>query len=134
VWDGLTAKFESIFKRLRGRGLLDEAAVTEALRDVRLALLEADVHVKVVKTLLDAVKARALTQEVLHSLTPGQQVVTIVWEAALLGEAHRPVQLAPNPPTVVMLVGLQGAGKTTTAGSSRGRFTPRAACCWWPPT
>lgn len=118
MWDGLTAKFESIFKRLRGRGLLDEAAVTEALRDVRLALLEADVHVKVVKTLLDAVKARALTQEVLHSLTPGQQVVTIVWEElrALLGEAHRPVQLAPNPPTVVMLVGLQGAGKTTTAG------------------
>jgi len=118
VWNALTTKFEAIFKRLRGRGLLDEAVVTEVLRDVRLALLEADVHYKVVKTLLENVKTRALTQEVLQSLTPGQQVITVVWEElrALMGEAHQPVQLAPNPPTVVMLVGLQGAGKTTTAG------------------
>jgi signal recognition particle subunit SRP54 len=107
-----------VFKRLRGRGLLDEVTVSEALRDIRLALLEADVNYKVVKNLIERVKARALTQEVLQSLSPGQQVVTIVWEelGALMGQTHRPVQLAPNPPTVVMLVGLQGAGKTTTAG------------------
>lgn len=118
MWEGLTSKFEAIFKRLRGRGLLDEAAVMEVLREVRLALLEADVHYTVVKALLDSVKARALAQEILQSLTPGQHVVTIVWEelCALMGKAHRPLQLAPQPPTVVMLVGLQGAGKTTTAG------------------
>ncbi|MBI3608730.1 MAG: signal recognition particle protein [Nitrospirae bacterium] len=117
MWNALTSKFEAIFKRLRGRGLLDEAAVTDVLREVRLALLEADVHYAVVKTLLESVKARALTQEVLQSLTPGQQVIKIVWEelCALMGQSHRPIQLAPNPPTVVMLVGLQGAGKTTTA-------------------
>ncbi len=117
MWDTLTSKFEAIFKRLRSRGLLDEAAVTDVLREVRLALLEADVHYTVVKKLLESVKARALTQEVLQSLTPGQQVIKIVWEelCALMGQSHRPIQLAPNPPTVVMLVGLQGAGKTTTA-------------------
>jgi signal recognition particle subunit SRP54 len=107
-----------VFKRLRGRGLLDEAAVTGALRDIRLALLEADVHYQVVKSLIDRVKPRALAQEVLQSLSPGQQVLTIVWEelGALMGQSHRAIQLAPNPPTVIMLVGLQGAGKTTTAG------------------
>jgi signal recognition particle subunit SRP54 len=90
----------------------------DALRDVRLALLEADVNYKVVKSLIERVKARALAQEVLQSLSPGQQVVTIVWEelGALMGQTHRAVQLAPNPPTVIMMVGLQGAGKTTTAG------------------
>lgn len=118
MWAGVRAKFESVFKRLRGRGLLDEAAVTDALRDIRLALLEADVNYKVVKSLIERVKARALAQEVLQSLSPGQQVLTIVWEelGALMGQTHRAVQLAPNPPTVMMLVGLQGAGKTTTAG------------------
>lgn len=118
MWAGVRAKFESVFKRLRGRGLLDEAAVTDALRDIRLALLEADVNYKVVKTLIERVKARALAQEVLQSLSPGQHVLTIVWEelGALMGQTHRAVQLAPNPPTVMMLVGLQGAGKTTTAG------------------
>jgi signal recognition particle subunit SRP54 len=98
--------------------LLDEAVVSEALRDIRLALLEADVNFKVVKGLVERVKTRSLAQEVLQSLSPGQQVLTIVWEelGALMGQTHRPVQLAPNPPTIVMLVGLQGAGKTTTAG------------------
>lgn len=117
MWNALTSKFEAIFKRLRGRGLLDEAAVSEVIREVRLALLEADVHYTVVKTLLESVKTRALAQEVLQSLTPGQQVIKIVWDelCALMGQVHRPIQLAPNPPTVVMLVGLQGAGKTTTA-------------------
>ncbi|MEW6683565.1 MAG: signal recognition particle protein [Nitrospirota bacterium] len=129
MWTGVREKFENVFKRLRRRGLLDEAAVTEALRDIRLALLEADVHYKVVKSLIDRVKPRALAQNVLQSLSPGQQVLTIVWEelGALMGHSHRAIQLAANPPTVIMLVGLQGAGKTTTAGkiarvfSSNGR-------------
>lgn len=118
MWAGVRERFESVFKRLRGRGLLDEAAVSEALRDIRLALLEADVNYKVVKNLIERVKPRALAQEVLQSLSPGQQVLTIMWEelGALMGQSHRAIQLAANPPTVVMLVGLQGAGKTTTAG------------------
>ncbi len=118
MWAGIRERFEGVFQRLRGRGLLDEAAVSEALRDIRLALLEADVNYKVVKDLLERVKPRALAQEVLHSLSPGQQVVTIVWEelGGLMGRSHRAIQLAANPPTIVMLVGLQGAGKTTTAG------------------
>lgn len=118
MWAGVRTKLEAVFQRLRGRGLLDEAAVTEALREIRLALLEADVHYRVVKDLVERVRPRALEQRVLESLSPGQQVLTIVWEelAALMGRSHRPVQLAPNPPTVLMLVGLQGAGKTTTAG------------------
>lgn len=118
MWAGVRERFDNVFKRLRGRGLLDEAAVTGALRDIRLALLEADVHYQVVKSLIDRVKPRALAQEVLQSLSPGQQVLTIVWEelGALMGQSHRAIQLAPNPPTVIMLVGLQGAGKTTTAG------------------
>jgi signal recognition particle subunit SRP54 len=135
VWAAVREQFENVFKRLRGRGLLDEAAVREALRDIRLALLEADVHYTVVKSLIERVKPRALAQEVLQSLSPGQQVLTIVWEelGALMGHSHRAVQLAANPPTVIMLVGLQGAGKTTTAGkiarifSSSGRRVLLAA-------
>ena len=135
MWAAIKEKFDNVFKRLRGRGLLDEAAVTEAIREIRLALLEADVHYKVVKGLIDRVKPRALAQEVLQSLSPGQQVLTIVWEelGALMGQSHRAIQLAANPPTVIMLVGLQGAGKTTTAGkiakvfSSSGRRVLLAA-------
>lgn len=125
MWAGVREKFDSVFKRLRGRGLLDEAAVTEALRDIRLALLEADVHYKVVKSLIDRVKSRALAQEVLQSLSPGQQVLTIVWEelGSLMGHSHRAISLAANPPTVIMLVGLQGAGKTTTAGKIAKAFS-----------
>jgi signal recognition particle subunit SRP54 len=118
MWTGVRTKFEAIFKQLRGRGLLDQAAVAGALREIRLALLEADVHYKVVKDLVERVRARASERQVLESLSPGQQVLTIVWEelTALMGQSHRAVHLAPNPPTVLMLVGLQGAGKTTTAG------------------
>ncbi len=125
MFASVRTRLDNIFKRLRGRGLLDEASVNEALREVRLALLEADVHYKVVKDLLDRVRTRSLEQQVLHSLAPGQQVLTVVWEelTALMGQSHRPVHLAPNPPTVVMLVGLQGAGKTTTVGKVARSFT-----------
>ncbi len=118
MFDSLTGKLESVFKKLRGRGLLKEADVKESLREVRLALLEADVNFKVVKDFIGRVQERATGQEILSSLTPGQQVVKIVHEelASLLGGTQAKLHLAPNPPTVIMMVGLQGSGKTTTAG------------------
>jgi len=118
MFDSLTGKLETVFKKLRGRGILKEDDVKEALREVRLALLEADVNFKVVKDFIGRVQERAVGQEILSSLTPGQQVVKIVHEelVALLGGVQAKLHLSPNPPTVVMLIGLQGSGKTTTAG------------------
>lgn len=118
--DRLSSKLEAIFKKLKGRGVLNETDIDAALKEVRLALLEADVHFKVVKDFLAAIRQKAVGQEVRESLTPGQQVVKIVWEELrrLMGEDRsdgKPLPLSPNPPTVVMLVGLQGSGKTTTA-------------------
>jgi len=120
VLDRLSSKLESIFKKLKGRGVLTESDIDAALKEVRLALLEADVHFKVVKDFLAAVRQKAVGQEVRESLTPGQQVVKIVWEELrrLMGEdlsGGKPLHLSATPPTVVMLVGLQGSGKTTTA-------------------
>ncbi|MBI3610559.1 MAG: signal recognition particle protein [Nitrospirae bacterium] len=124
--DRLSAKLEGIFKRLKGRGVLNESDLDAALKEVRLALLEADVHFKVVRDFLDAVRQKALGREVRESLTPGQQVVKIVWEELrrLMGEtvSGPPLPLSTNPPTVVMLVGLQGSGKTTTAAKLANRF------------
>jgi len=127
VLDRLSAKLETIFKKLRGRGVLSETDIDAALKEVRLALLEADVHFKVVKDFLAAIRQKAVGQEVRESLTPGQQVVRIVWEELrrLMGEDRsdgKPLPLSPNPPTVVMLVGLQGSGKTTTAAKLAYRF------------
>ncbi|MBI4714533.1 MAG: signal recognition particle protein [Nitrospirae bacterium] len=120
----LTEKLEGIFKRLRGRGVLREEDVQEGLREVRMALLEADVHFRVVKAFIDKVRERAVGQEVLGSPTPGQQVVKIVYEelCRLMGDRGSGIPLASAPPTVLMLVGLQGAGKTTTAGKVAKRF------------
>ncbi|MEK6684536.1 MAG: signal recognition particle protein [Nitrospirota bacterium] len=124
--DRLSEKLESIFKKLRGRGVLNEADIDAALKEVRLALLEADVHFKVVKDFLTAIRQKAVGQEVRESLTPGQQVVKIVWEELrrLMGgdlSDGKPL-LSPHPPTIVMLVGLQGSGKTTTAAKLAYRF------------
>jgi signal recognition particle subunit SRP54 len=118
MFDSLTGKLESVFKKLRGRGVLKEDDVKEAMREVRLALLEADVNFKVVKDFIGRVQERAVGQEILSSLTPGQQVIKIVHEelVALLGGTQAKLHLSPNPPTVIMMVGLQGSGKTTTAG------------------
>lgn len=115
--DRLSEKIDSVLKKLRGRGALTEQDVNSALREVRLALLEADVHYKVVKDLVERIRERAVGQAVLESLTPGQQVVKIVMDelCRLMGATQRPIHLASRPPTVVMLVGLQGVGKTTTA-------------------
>jgi signal recognition particle subunit SRP54 len=116
MFESLTEKLELTFKRLRGQGKISEKNIDDALRDVRLALLEADVHVKVVKTFLDSVKAKSLGQEVLQSLTPEQQFLKIVRDelTGLLGSEHRQLDLKAAPPVVIMLVGLQGSGKTTT--------------------
>ncbi len=124
MFDALTGKLDAVFKKLRGRGVLKEEDVKEALREVRLALLEADVNFKVVKEFVGKVQERAVGQEILSSLTPGQQVVKIVHEelVGLLGGTQAKLHLSPNPPTVVMMVGLQGSGKTTTAGKLARNF------------
>src|SRR5512139_734568 len=119
MFDTLSEKLDAVFKKLRGRGRLTEEDVQAALREVRLALLEADVNFKVVKDFVAAVRERAVGQDVLQSLTPGQQVIRVVRdELALLmgtGEENR-LDLAARPPVGIMLCGLQGAGKTTTCG------------------
>ena len=118
MFENLSDKLESVFKKLRGHGKLSEKNIDEGLKEVRLALLEADVHYRVVKGFIEDVRLRALGQEVMASLTPGQQVVKIVNEklTELMGARHEGLLLAGSPPAAVMLVGLQGSGKTTTAG------------------
>ena len=118
MFDSVSDKLNEVFKKLKGHGKLTEKNVEEGLRQVRMALLEADVHYKVVKQFIADIKGRALGQEVLGSLTPGQQVIKIVNEelTALLGGEHQQISLKGTAPVSVMLVGLQGSGKTTTAG------------------
>ena len=118
MFQGLSDRLNDILKRLRGYGRLSEENIAESLREVRLALLEADVNFKVARSFLERVRERAVGRDVLESLTPGQQVVKVVYEelTALMGGAASPLQTAGQPPTVLMLVGLQGSGKTTTAG------------------
>ncbi len=118
MFQGLSDRLNEIFKRLRGYGRLSEENIAESLREVRLALLEADVNFKVVRSFLERVRERAVGRDVLESLSPGQQLVKVVYEelTALMGGAASRLQTAGQPPTVLMLVGLQGSGKTTTAG------------------
>jgi signal recognition particle subunit SRP54 len=117
MFESLTDKLELTFKKLRGQGKIRENNIDEALRDVRLALLEADVHFKVVKSFLEAIKTKAMGQDVLGSLSPEQQFIKIVHEelTAVLGGEHVELELKGVPPQILMLVGLQGSGKTTTA-------------------
>ncbi len=116
MFDSLSTRLDNVFKKLAGRGRLTEQDVEDALREVRVALLEADVHFKVVRDFVARIRERAVGEEVLQSLTPAQQVIKIVHEELLgvLGEGAR-LATAPTPPTLIMLVGLQGSGKTTTA-------------------
>ncbi len=118
MFQNLSERLQETFKKLKGKGNLTEADVNEAMREVRVALLEADVNYKVVKEFVAQVKEKAVGQDVMTSLTPGQQVVKIVREQLieLLGGVQSKINLAPKPPTIVMLVGLQGSGKTTTCG------------------
>ena len=118
AFENLADKLQSTFKNLRGKGKLTEGDVKDAMREVKLALLEADVNFKIVKDFVAKVTERAIGEEVLASLTPGQQVVKIVNDelTALMGTTQSKLKYSPNPPTIVMLVGLQGAGKTTMCG------------------
>src|ERR1700751_4121389 len=116
--DALTEKLQSALGDLRGRGVLDEEAISRAMREVRLALLEADVNFGVVKDFVAHVRERALGEDVSKSLTPGQQVVKIVHEelTELLGSSDSRLAFSQRPPTTILLAGLQGSGKTTAAG------------------
>lgn len=118
MFELLTEKLSRTFKELRGRGKLNEKNIQEALKQIRLAFLEADVNYKVVKNFLEDIRQRSLGQEVMESLTPGQQVIKIVKEelTKLMGEGKRDLNLSDKKPISLMLVGLQGSGKTTTAG------------------
>ncbi|PJW15890.1 signal recognition particle protein [Geobacillus sp. Manikaran-105] len=118
AFEGLSERLQQVMNRIRGKGKVTEADVKEMMREVRLALLEADVNFKVVKDFIKRVGERAVGQEVMKSLTPGQQVIKVVKEelTALMGGEQSKIAVAKKPPTVVMMVGLQGAGKTTTTG------------------
>ena len=118
VFEGLSGKLQETLKKLRGKGRVTEKDVKEMMREIKLALLEADVNFKVVKDFINKVSERAVGQDVLESLTPGQQVIKVVHEELidLMGKVPSKVTFSPKPPTVYMMVGLQGSGKTTTSG------------------
>jgi len=118
IFEGLADKLQQTFKKLRGHGKLTEDDVNEAMREVRMALLEADVNFKVVKDFIAKIKERAIGQDVLETLTPAQVVIKIVNDelTTLMGGTQSRINISSRPPTVIMLVGLQGAGKTTSAG------------------
>jgi signal recognition particle subunit SRP54 len=117
VFEALSDKLEAIFKKLKGKGILKEEGVDVALKEIRIALLEADVNFKVVKSFIDRVRQKAIGKEILESLSPAQQVIKIVYDelCELLGGSSAKIQLSPNPPTVIMMIGLHGSGKTTTS-------------------
>lgn len=136
AFESLTAKLQETFKKLRGKGKLNDKDVKDAMREVKLALLEADVNYKVVKEFVNRVSERSVGTEVMESLTPGQQVIKIVNEelVSLMGSSESKLVFSKTPPTKIMLVGLQGAGKTTMAGklgqylAKQGRKPLLAAC------
>ena len=118
AFEGLSSRLQEITRKIRGKARITESDLKEMLREVKLALLEADVNYKIVKDFIATIQEKALGQDVLKSLTPGQQVVKIVKDelVELLGGQTSQINFTPNPPTIIMLVGLQGSGKTTTAG------------------
>jgi signal recognition particle subunit SRP54 len=118
VFDSLSEKLQKVFKNLRGEGRISEQHLDETLKEIRIALLEADVNFKVVKQFTDAVRQKSLGQEVMQSLNPGQQIVKIVHDELIemLGGENVRLRFASQPPTVIMMVGLQGSGKTTSSG------------------
>ena len=124
AFEGLSSRLQEITRKLRGKARITESDLKEMLREVKLALLEADVNYKIVKESISTIQEKALGQDVMKSLTPGQQVVKIVKDelVELLGGTESKVQFTPNPPTIIMLIGLQGSGKTTTAGKLANLF------------
>ncbi|MBI4843827.1 MAG: signal recognition particle protein [Nitrospirae bacterium] len=124
MFESLSERLDGILKKLKGRGLLREEDIAAALKEIRIALLEADVSFKVVKEFVEKVRVRAVGKEVIDSIKPGQQVVKIVHDelCELMGGGQSRISLAPNPPTVIMMVGLHGSGKTTTAAKIAKKF------------
>src|SRR5271154_6037969 len=118
MFDSLTDKFSSVFRGLSGRGKISEENIRESMREVRTALLEADVNFKVVNDFIDHVMQKAIGQDVIKSLQPGQLMVKIVYDELvnLMGPVDTQIYLVQPPPTVIMMCGLQGSGKTTTCG------------------
>ena len=117
MFDKLTARLQGVIESLRGRGRLTEENIADTLRQVRMALLEADVALPVVKTFIERVRRKVVGQEIHKSLTPGQALIKIIHDelVRVMGEGVRPLNLRAQPPAVILLAGLQGAGKTTTA-------------------
>ncbi len=124
MFEALSERLEGVLKKLKGRGLLKEEDIASALKEIKIAFLEADVNFKVVKDFTEKVKIKAVGKEVIESITPGQQVVKIVHDELrrLMGGGHSKINLSPNPPTVLMFVGLHGSGKTTSAAKLAKRF------------
>ena len=118
MFQSLSTKLTGIFEKLRGRGALSEADVTAVLREVRIALLEADVSLPVVKKFIEGVREKAIGQDIIRSISPGQMVVKIVNDHLIdmLGGTAEPINLSVSPPAIILMVGLQGSGKTTTSG------------------
>ena len=136
IFEGLAEKLQSTMQNLRGKGTLSEKDVDLAMKQVKLALLEADVNYKVVKDFVAKVKERSVGEEVMKSLTPGQQVIKIVNDELkeLMGSVQSKINISSKPPTVILMSGLQGAGKTTTTGKlayhlkSQGKNPMLVAC------
>ena len=124
AFDSLSDKLQNIFKKLKGKGRLSEADVKAAMKEVKMALLEADVNFKVVKQFVNTVTERAIGQDVMSSLTPGQMVIKIVNEemVSLMGSETTEIQIKPSGMTIIMMAGLQGAGKTTTTAKIAGKL------------
>ena len=118
MFEDLSLKLEDVLKRLRGQGKISEANIVETLREVRRVLLDADVNYKVAKQFIEDVQKRAIGQDVVRSVSPGQQIVKIIHHelVRLLGTANSEIAYSPLPPTVIMVAGLQGSGKTTFCG------------------
>ena len=131
MFENLSDRLERIYKKLKGRGILKEVDVDEALREIRVALIEADVSLPVIKDFLAPVREKAVGQEVFKSLTPGHQMVKIVNDelTVLIGDAFTDIQLAAKPPTIILMAGLQGSGKTTTVGKLAKRFKEKGKNC-----
>ena len=131
MFDNLSDRLEAIYKKLKGRGVLKEADVDEALREIRVSFIEADVSLSVIKSFLDKVREKAVGKEVLKSLTPGHQMVKIVNDelTQLLGEDFIDIEFSPKPPTIILMAGLQGSGKTTTVGKLARRFKEKGKNC-----
>ena len=131
MFENLSDRLERIYKNLKGRGILKEADVDEALREIRVALIEADVSLTVIKDFLTLVREKAVGQEVLKSLTPGHQMVKIVNDelTVLIGDEFTDIQFASKPPTIILMAGLQGSGKTTTVGKLAKRFKEKGKSC-----